>query len=754
MATIKSIILFLTGLLIMMIMPIVVLADYSQLGTQQGNYLTGTGLFNELLTPSITGSITLSNPQYVPLVDDLDGDGDEEIIILDGTSLRILQDSTLTSLTSRTIGNISSLNHIIIFDIDGDGNNEIIIASNSSFIQTFEFNGTALNKEMQMELDDFPDPANFIGNGEVVIQCMDTNLCIAVYPEDTRGLATNSLLAMGFDSFGNNGSAITLKDGSGVGASIFCNARQKSIAINARSGADQFVVANARWSTTNGEELFIYGINIQANLTVSENFDFNIPDYDMIAGNPTITGSTCEVLAANTQLPQNSFTSPLSADIGDGGEEEIIMGYMIDSNEFNMRVIRSDASPVRTYPTIFDADGTIVSNVITADVFGLDDTGTSEDFCVLGYADNVNELDLLCISEQSNNLPFGVFSEEFKFDFDAVANQGLDNMTTSYNTYQSTVHAGFHKGGDAKTEIISSYGVFESDYIGSVLAGAFDSSLIMINRFAQQNTTVIPTDAEGVGLSDMLQLANSNLFYLDDGFINAAGQITEITINPCIDAVWKQNTTVNIRIKVEDVNQDLVRSAATLYFGDSNQQISNETNFFASGTTFSHSFIANTTISNGQIRMYGQDTENNDTVEVLSRTFNVAANGVELNDCITTQLFLLDESTVQEPTIDPNVVQDLDNNALTVALDVFTDESGLGRTISWLIVMAVITFGIFIAGRTTMATVAGAAMFNGFMVIIGTFLGFFSLGIILSITVITLAVVVIFAWRKIVSGEA
>ena len=56
-----------------------------------------------------------------------------------------------------------------------------------------------------------------------------------------------------------------------------------------------------------------------------------------------------------------------------------------------------------------------------------------------------------------------------------------------------------------------------------------------------------------------------------------------------------------------------VRASAILYNGNINEQIQNETSYFGNGTIFPFSFIANSTIANGELSLFGQDFENNNS---------------------------------------------------------------------------------------------------------------------------------------------
>jgi len=78
-----------------------------------------------------------------------------------------------------------------------------------------------------------------------------------------------------------------------------------------------------------------------------------------------------------------------------------------------------------------------------------------------------------------------------------------------------------------------------------------------------------------VGLSDLLVMTTSNLWYLDDGFANEPGEILSYTVDPCLDNVWLLNTTVEVRIVATDENSDDVQVRVVLYEGTAFEQDSN-----------------------------------------------------------------------------------------------------------------------------------------------------------------------------------
>lgn len=667
-------------------------ATYTQIGTTDSDYVTGIGIFDENLNPIITGSSNVIAQRYPPLVDDLDGDGINEIVFLDGNSLIILQNSTLDAVTSVTIGNISSYVHMILFDIDGDSNPNILIASNSSFIQSFSFNGSIITKNMQVGLDGSIDSPSFIGDGEVVIQCLDTDKCIAVYPERFFADAGNALYAMGFDSSGNNGSAILLKDTSGgKGSSIFCFPREKHIAVNQRGGGNIFVVSNAHWSQNDGEELNIYGISIQANLTLTEEYENNIGSYDMIGGNPTISGGDCQTLSANPEFPQNSFTSITSTDIINAGDEEILIGFMESDSTYRMASFDSNGNFLSFYPSVQTAEGVIVSNIIRAEIFS---NGKNQDFCMMGYDSDGNRLDLLCASEQGGT-PTLAKSEEFFF---ALGGTGLNDLTTTYNNHNSIIHSGFHKGSNPASEIITTYGVFEIDYTTQTFGATpgVNSDILLINQFGVQNSTVIPIDVEGNLNVDMLMLNPFNLFYLNDGFINSPGEIKLVTYNPCvIGTVVKENTTLQIQMELFDFDGDDVRGGVTFYSGDTNEFTFNQTGFVSSGSVISFSGTVNKSINSGILRLFANDIENPNSITEQTQTFTVDANGIVFNSATCTENFTV--TTAGSELINGTGTAAV--NPIDALADQVVASSGVSKAQFWLMLMfmmAAATMGGFI----------------------------------------------------------
>lgn len=139
-------------LFLMFMLTSTALTSYPQIGGQNSQFKTGTGFFNEQLTVVDDYTKTLTNGKFVPLVDDLDGDGTNEIVVVDSNVLRIFRNKELTIVAGATITpTVEDYSPPIIFDIDGDGNKEVIIAGTvTENIYVFQWDGSSLIAEFTL----------------------------------------------------------------------------------------------------------------------------------------------------------------------------------------------------------------------------------------------------------------------------------------------------------------------------------------------------------------------------------------------------------------------------------------------------------------------------------------------------------------------------------------------------------------------------------------------------------------------------
>lgn len=622
--------------------------DYNETGNYDGYFMAGTGFFNDVEMQSSADYSTFSRAIdgiMTPLIADLDNDGVNEIIVIDDNTIRLYNVDVLAE--QLTI--VDSLNiydgyysNMLVYNIDGDEYPEIIIASeetSNEIIFMLQYNGSDFIIEYQV-----PYTSLTHNTGEVLLKCADVNKCMIAYFYDqvSGGSADQTLRVAGFNTT-NVYDQETVLAGGGFQQRCFPTIRNAQVVDYDNDGYNEYVFSFVNFNSAlgdSGEQYHI--IYVQQNPTASITFEKDKAITDSTVNiDEILGGGSTSYICQNTVSYKTGggttyigsiLSNPLVFDI-DGSSSnglETAIAFMLDIDEFRIYVFKADGTELDHYPEINEVDGILISNMIRANIF----TDTqNDDFCVMGYENNDQEIDLICASDQTSEL---YHSREFKMDI-----SGLYNITQSYNQYHSLIHSAQHStettDGVNLNEIVNSYGVLEvvwDDIYKIEVPNVYTLNLLFENPKA--DATVISSDVENVGREDLLALTTTNLWYIDDKYTNSPAYISEYYNNPCLDATWKINTSIETRITVEDIDEDRVGSRAILYYGDSNEQDTGWTTNATSGTTFSFStFKINKTISVGTLRLMGRDVENPDDVDTIDLTFSVGLNGVEFGDCTT-----------------------------------------------------------------------------------------------------------------------
>ncbi len=717
--------------------------NYTRLGkTLNSEFSTGIGFFNTELTGETSRTKSINSLVNAPLIADLDNNGVNEIIVLDGSTFRIYNsDLQLQATYPINITQTGARYTYLIQDIDNDNFLEIIVirdreANEQANLEIIEFNGTSIHQDIRLDLD---QTTGIALESEFMIACRTDNDCIIVLTPSRVTVGFPGLSAWGFNAtnISTRHEVVTIGPGKAACAPKF---RTMSVSDPDNDGEEEFTFTYIVAQSGN-DQVEIKTLGLQANLS---------PIIEMIGGKAifdALSDTTSNKCTDQLSSAETLFTSPLvfDADGVSSNGQEAIFAANTDADEFKMFSYESVGSTwvfLDDYPEVFQADGTILSNIMLFNSFT--DTG-KVDFCVLGFEEADQQLDLLCASEQTNE-----FIETNEFFFDTT---GRFNVTSTYGSYSILSHSTQHTtatiDGNNLDEVLSTYGIFELDYTGV-------NHLDMIWESPQANIAIISIDAEKVGREDLIGNTNTNLWYFDDGYTTSGAGIDSYSINPCIDNTWKINTSVENRLTVIDPDGDSVSARSILYFGDSDSTVIQDTGWAAnssSGTTFTFSHKANVTRGTSTLRMMAQDTSNPTEIEIIDITFSVGVNGAVFNDCTTDVTGL---SVNVTPSFSDDIL-DANNNILTRNLRLVNSEFNFGLTLEiiyWIITLLVIGGSFFYAvdvGASAIQATIVTTMLGVGMVILGTLMGIISLGVILSMFVISIAIIS-FAFKNMFMG--
>ncbi len=740
--------------------------DYNETGNFNTLYEQGLGFFNAELSGTDLFTKPINEPKLVPMVSDLDHDGTNEIIIFDSTGVRLFNNKELDIVDSFPFSEETS--NAIIFNIDGDNFTEIIIALvDSQVLHVIEYNGSNMfNTSLSFS------HLNHSSGADVQIKCRDVNDCFMAYSNNTVGSATiaGDLYGIFFNSSAW-GKEDIIEEGFDGGTDLFCKPVIPSIAVADYDGDNtkEYIFSFSNIDTGANElEPHIFWVDASADgITVEEHIEIGDSD-------ATVSGAGCG---------GDSFrgmTSPITFDI-DGSPSnglETIIAYKVDDNEYVMKSFKGCSSEgcgitqLQDYPAsctgFFNLgncpEATSLSNIVKADIF----SGTEgvDDFCVMGYNDDRSELDMVCGSETST-VPLPVWFLKSK-TMELVLNEtvpfNLSGVSPVFHNgiIHSAQHSSASPSGKNLDEFVTSFGIISA---GNTETSSPDLSIIFANP--KQNTSLISVDAEKVGREDLIALASTNIWYIDDQFSNEGGQITEYDIDPCIDSTIQINSSSKFLVKVEDKDSlkagaitDLVSARVIIYEGETDEQDTGWSNNLTSGTTFTFldTLIYNVTTGSSTLRLMGRDLGNPDEIDIIEFTFSVGNAGVVKGDCSTTaEIPLVEEGVVAEAVItEATLTEDADSNAITRGVLSIVDLTGMGGTTLWLLGMMLMTLLIWhvmveerhTSGSSALGTIA---ILNVLAIILGARLGMLGTGLIVILTLIGVIILGVFL-GKFLSG--
>jgi hypothetical protein len=245
----------------------------------------------------------------------------------------------------------------------------------------------------------------------------------------------------------------------------------------------------------------------------------------------------------------------------------------------------------------------------------------------------------------------------------------------------------------------------------------------------------------------------TNLWYFDDQYSYHNPTIDSYYVNPCLGSTWKINTSVEARIVGGSQDDATIQGKAILYYGTAQAIDSGWSAFLAEGTTLTFSFIANTTIGSGILRLLINDSHSLTDYEDL--TFSVGNAGVEFGDCTTEE----DVAGAEEAAAGDNVSQlPSSGNDIEQFIGTIEDATGMGSTLLWLMLMMGASIVIVISAmRAHWDGVAMSIMllvFNAGLLVMGSLLGFIGVGVIIVLALICLVALSLWAKDAFAGGGA
>lgn len=722
-------------LTLLLIIPAYANDNYSETGNPDNFYHLGIGFFNSQLTDIDTFTRSVAGKQ-TPLIADLDNDGINEIIVIDGDTIRLYNNKELDIIDAFSITD-EEITNMIAFDIDNDNFTELIIgfAGVTELLHIIQYNGTSFSNESTFDLSGLTHAQN----ADMMLKCRDVDDCLLVYSDKASDIgASHFIYGVPFNSTDLSPEAIIGQPTGGISDSSSCFSLIKTmqVADYDNDGSDEYIFSVGSSDGSSQLVFNIYYININSSFQI-------INEMEIASG-----GGESSVSFPNSCSEESivkTFTSPMVFDI-DGSPSnglETLIAFMVDADEYKIFSYRADGSFLDDYPEVEDSDGILISNIMLANAFP--DTGTV-DFCVMGYESTDGIIDLTCASEQTSEL---IETREYELDITNLYN--ITDDPTNVDFYNTITHSALHSTetseGTNLNEVVNSYGVLELDWDSCNIIGDCDLNLIFENPFA--NAVVLSVDVEEVDREDLLVMTRTNLWYLDDKFSNQPAEITRYSINPCIDSTWKINTSVEIRISTSDPERNLISAKATLYLGDANEQDRNFTIPRASGTTFTFgNFIANKTIGVGTLRMVARDVgqpSENDTIDL---TFSVGSNGVEFGDCITD----VDIRAIEAVGEFNESATNLQNNALTTGFRTVGALFLMSELLVFIVILFFLNVGIWFHDHSNpIATLGAMLILNLLAIVVGALLQIVPTGIIIIITVVSLIIAGMWL-RKVFTG--
>lgn len=774
--------------MILLIMLISTASAYDYFSQEGFHGDTGTFVSGFTATPHSQG---IGTPQQMPLISDLDDDGQLEIIIMDGGTFRVFHNETLQTADTASTGFSGHNSNFIAYDIDGDGLKELIVASetgnreiyiadynNSQFTghHSFNWNMTGALTPIQQNAD---SEAN---ENEAALNCRAANDCAMVITQSVNGQSVNNLTAIHFNSTNATNHA-SIQDTTDPSSSLTClpNIVKELAAGDYDNDGNIEYVIDARsvgipTASITETRLWVIWFDASSSGITVEHSD----DYSDIYEFPANSGTLCYNQGVNDNARLSSVT--LSNYLG-GSEMQTAIAYMTTSSKFIVRLWDSAGSNIDRFPDVDDVEGQLISNVVTGKFYA---SSSGDDFCAFGFdktTGTLGEVQAMCgtlaASEGQSDKIYSIELSDMS-DTSILFNITI-NDEEDYYRYNSLLWSADHStskldmcnllvcgiGTPANVdELVTPYGIFELTHDSGGLGGCAIGGNCALTELWQNPYSadggMISYDAQNNGKDDILYMTSGGLYYLDDRSIDNPAYISNVDFNPCpVGTVVGINTTMIIGVQVKDPDgTSKVGARAVAYAGGTNEQDSGWSVNVTSGNTLTFTFAMNETITNGQIIVYGRDVANPDTLDSKTYAFTVQENGLLYNEQTCSDSFESPSSTnttVLNASNAATLQGDVNNNLITGSIVQISAFTKLSSTLIMIGIMLFVTIALFMTknifrdgigsfqGKMVGAWL-GAFLCNCLILLIFTLLGLVSP--LITITLFILVLVIFGLWVR------
>ncbi len=741
---------------------------YQTGGNAEGTFKSGSGNFDNDVSISTYSTLMSSRTNFsVPKVGDLDGDGKNELVVLQGSTLYLYNITRLFSFEEVVDTSLSNVQgDFQLFDLDDDGLQEIIIASTPSDIikrvYMIDYNGTHLIENNIANLtyasinDSSMDSIKCYGGlcGISNIYCDfvtgggdgagDKRCNADFYVFDGLGNITRRQIVR--RTGGEQGECYSLPIGQLISAGDLDGDSYTDWVVNyvTLRGAYGYGTTDALIETYEATDITGTLILNRVSTKTWERLDYA----SLVCEDGSFVNPADDLVIPDKD--RSFISSPLITNaVGStAGDNEIVFGIAedidTDSNDYELVVYDDElVNQLNDHPLSNNVEGDFMSPPFESLCFP---DATQDSYAIMiftnDYSAGLNTEEELIICGSSRDTYDWVDTAVYDIDIPNF------NATPSVEAY---VHSGQMEAGDLD-EIISSLGIFSLD---SCLIGACETTSLI--EMPNDNSVVLPIDYFNDSAEDIIAITTGNIFYYDDGFTNSNAQIDGRCINPCAGvSTVKMNESIRITVTPLDVDDDKVQARAYVYYNHpTNEQSSNWTSLVASGSTITlPDFKANLTGNNFIIRIEVRDSTHTLVGDYEEIVFSVDTSGVEFGDCENCLLNQV-EAEEEAEADDLEIAGTSANDSIHQTVEgVSSILGGMSAFMIWLLFMGALAYFIWTGVKGESAVKLGViGIVEIIALIIGTVKGYIDVWVVISIIVVAVAILGIYI-RRLFTGHA